>query len=200
MLDADVDEYRAARDAAVTLHGRRDDGRRGRAAAARRHGLLRRHRAPEPGREPRPADARAAAACSSTRAARSARSRRSCRSRSATASWPRPPTRSSRCPRCSPTGCRAGRIDVGFLGAAQIDRHGNLNSTVIGDYEHPKVRLPGGGGAPEIATSVARRVRDAAPVAARVRRAARLQHDGRRRASAWSSPTSACSSPPRRAS
>lgn len=47
-----------------------------------------------------------------------------------------------------------GRIDVGFLGAAQIDRHGNLNSTVIGDYDHPKVRLPGGGGAPEIATSV----------------------------------------------
>ena len=48
------------------------------------------------------------------------------------------------------------RIDVGFLGAAQIDRHGNLNSTVIGDYDHPKVRLPGGGGAPEIATSVDR--------------------------------------------
>jgi glutaconate CoA-transferase, subunit B len=46
------------------------------------------------------------------------------------------------------------RIDVGFLGAAQIDRHGNLNSTVIGEYERPKVRLPGGGGAPEIATSV----------------------------------------------
>jgi glutaconate CoA-transferase, subunit B len=47
------------------------------------------------------------------------------------------------------------RLDIGFLGAAQIDRHGNLNSTVIGDdYDHPKVRLPGGGGAPEIATSV----------------------------------------------
>jgi glutaconate CoA-transferase, subunit B len=46
------------------------------------------------------------------------------------------------------------RIDVGFLGAAQIDRHGNLNSTVIGDYDEPKVRLPGGGGAPEIATGV----------------------------------------------
>jgi glutaconate CoA-transferase, subunit B len=46
------------------------------------------------------------------------------------------------------------RIDVGFLGAAQIDRHGNLNSTVIGEYDQPKVRLPGGGGAPEIATSV----------------------------------------------
>jgi glutaconate CoA-transferase subunit B len=46
------------------------------------------------------------------------------------------------------------RIDVGFLGAAQIDRHGNLNSTVIGDYSAPKVRLPGGGGAPEIASHV----------------------------------------------
>ena len=44
-----------------------------------------------------------------------------------------------------------GRIEVAFLGAAQIDRHANLNSTVIGDYEHPKTRLPGAGGAPEIA-------------------------------------------------
>jgi glutaconate CoA-transferase, subunit B len=48
---------------------------------------------------------------------------------------------------------QGGRIDVGFLGAAQIDRHGNLNSTVIGAYDAPNVRLPGGGGAPEIATS-----------------------------------------------
>ena len=48
---------------------------------------------------------------------------------------------------------QGGRIDVGFLGAAQIDRHGNLNSTVIGPYDKPKVRLPCGGGAPEIATS-----------------------------------------------
>lgn len=47
----------------------------------------------------------------------------------------------------------AGRVDVAFLGAAQIDRHANLNSTVIGDYDHPKTRLPGGGGAPEIAAS-----------------------------------------------
>src|SRR3954451_18748142 len=47
-----------------------------------------------------------------------------------------------------------GRIDVGFLGAAQIDRYANINTTVIGgDYEHPKVRLPGAGGAPEIAAS-----------------------------------------------
>lgn len=48
---------------------------------------------------------------------------------------------------------QAGRIDVGFLSAAQIDRYGNLNSTVVGPYETPKVRLPGAGGAPEIATS-----------------------------------------------
>lgn len=47
------------------------------------------------------------------------------------------------------------RIDVGFLGAAQIDRHANLNSTVIGEYEKPLVRLPGAGGAPEIARGVA---------------------------------------------
>src|ERR1700749_1400515 len=45
-----------------------------------------------------------------------------------------------------------GRIDVGFLGAAQIDRFANINTTVIGDdYDSPKVRLPGAGGAPEIA-------------------------------------------------
>ena len=44
-----------------------------------------------------------------------------------------------------------GRVQVAFLGAAQVDRHGDLNSTVIGDYEHPKTRLPGAGGAPEIA-------------------------------------------------
>jgi glutaconate CoA-transferase, subunit B len=46
-----------------------------------------------------------------------------------------------------------GRIGVGFLGAAQIDRFANINTTVIGDYDHPKVRLPGAGGAPEIAAS-----------------------------------------------
>jgi glutaconate CoA-transferase, subunit B len=47
-----------------------------------------------------------------------------------------------------------GRIDIGFLGAAQIDKFGNINTTVIGgDYDQPKVRLPGAGGAPEIAAS-----------------------------------------------
>ena len=47
-----------------------------------------------------------------------------------------------------------GRIDVGFLGAAQIDKFGNINTTAIGgDYRNPKVRLPGAGGAPEIAAS-----------------------------------------------
>ena len=47
---------------------------------------------------------------------------------------------------------QGGRISVGFLGGAQVDRFGNLNSTVIGDYARPKVRLPGSGGASEIAT------------------------------------------------
>ncbi len=46
-----------------------------------------------------------------------------------------------------------GRIDVGFLSGAQIDRFGNINTTVIGDYDAPDVRLPGSGGAPEIAAS-----------------------------------------------
>ncbi len=44
-----------------------------------------------------------------------------------------------------------GNVDVGFLGGAQIDRYGNINATVIGPYEHPKVRLPGSGGSMEIA-------------------------------------------------
>ncbi len=48
-----------------------------------------------------------------------------------------------------------GRVQVAFLGAAQIDPQANLNSTVIGDYEHPRTRLPGAGGAPEIATGCA---------------------------------------------
>ncbi|MBY0370583.1 CoA-transferase subunit beta, partial [bacterium] len=46
---------------------------------------------------------------------------------------------------------QGGLIEVGFLGGAQVDRHGNLNTTVIGDYGSPKVRLPGSGGACEIA-------------------------------------------------
>ncbi|HCU56762.1 MAG TPA: 3-oxoadipate--succinyl-CoA transferase subunit B [Anaerolineaceae bacterium] len=44
-----------------------------------------------------------------------------------------------------------GNVDVGFLGGAQIDRYGNINATVIGDYQNPKVRLPGSGGSMEIA-------------------------------------------------
>jgi glutaconate CoA-transferase subunit B len=48
---------------------------------------------------------------------------------------------------------QGGRIDLGFLGAAQIDRFANINSTVVGDYLTPSVRLPGAGGAPAIAAS-----------------------------------------------
>ncbi len=48
---------------------------------------------------------------------------------------------------------QGGRITIGFLGGAQIDRFANLNTTVVGSYDEPKVRLPGGGGAPEIASN-----------------------------------------------
>ncbi len=48
---------------------------------------------------------------------------------------------------------QGGRVTLGFLGGAQIDRFANLNTTVVGPYEKPNVRLPGGGGAPEIASS-----------------------------------------------
>jgi glutaconate CoA-transferase subunit B len=48
---------------------------------------------------------------------------------------------------------QGGRVTVGFLGGAQIDRFANLNTTVVGSYDKPKVRLPGGGGAPEIASA-----------------------------------------------
>jgi glutaconate CoA-transferase subunit B len=57
---------------------------------------------------------------------------------------------------------QAGRIDVGLLSAAQLDRHGNLNSTVIGDYRKPKLRMVGSGGAHDIA-SLAKRVVIAMP-------------------------------------
>jgi glutaconate CoA-transferase subunit B len=53
---------------------------------------------------------------------------------------------------------QGGLFDVGFLGGAQVDRYGNINSTVIGDYRRPKVRLPGSGGACEIATLVKKTV------------------------------------------
>ena len=48
---------------------------------------------------------------------------------------------------------QGGRVDVGFLGAAQLDRFANINTTVVGSYTKPKVRLPGAGGAPEISSS-----------------------------------------------
>ena len=106
---------------------------------------------------------------------------RACRCRSATASWPRPPTPWSSVPEIFAYWLQAGRIDVGFLGGAQIDRFGNINSTVIGDYDAP-------------AHAPARRRRragdrrlgrrgdgDHAPVEASVRRALRLPLLGRLR-------------------
>ncbi len=74
---------------------------------------------------------------------------------------------------------QAGRVDVGFLGAAQIDRFGNINTTVVGAYDDPKVRLPGAG-----RRAGDRRLRQggdhhAPPQAARLRRGAGLRHLGR---------------------
>src|SRR5712691_12448542 len=65
-----------------------------------------------------------------------------------------------------------GRIEVGFLGGAQVDRYGNLNTTVIGPYERPTVRLPGSGGAAEIAIHAR-----AAPSSSRSSRPARSQSE-----------------------
>ncbi len=53
---------------------------------------------------------------------------------------------------------QAGRVDVGFISGAQIDRYGNINSTSIGDYHHPKVRFPGSGGSCDIACLAKRTV------------------------------------------
>ena len=72
---------------------------------------------------------------------------------------------------------QSGRIDVGFLGAAQIDRFANINTTVIGgDYDNPKVRLPGAGGAPEIAASCGEVIVIVRQSTARVRGEGRLRH------------------------
>ena len=69
-----------------------------------------------------------------------------------------------------------GRIDVGFLSGAQVDRFGNINTTVIGEYDEPDVRLPGAGGAPEIAASCREVIVVMRHQHARVRRAGRLRH------------------------
>ena len=74
---------------------------------------------------------------------------------------------------------QAGRIDVGFLGAAQIDRFGNLNTTVIGGYGKPKTRLPGAGGAPEIALHAKTNLCGAEAVTAKLCRETGFLHECR---------------------
>ena len=69
---------------------------------------------------------------------------------------------------------QGGRISVGFLGGAQVDRYGNLNSTVVGDYTHPEVRLPGSGGATEIATALRAHIHRDAARRAVIRRASSI--------------------------
>ena len=76
---------------------------------------------------------------------------------------------------------QGGRITVGFLGGAQVDRFGNLNSTVIGNYASPKVRLPGSGGATEIATGCGADLHRHAAEPAEFRQAARFSDHARPR-------------------
>ena len=76
---------------------------------------------------------------------------------------------------------QGGRITVGFLGGAQIDRYANLNTTVVGTYDNPKVRLPGGGGAPEIAIHCGEIFITMAMSRARLRREAAFHHLARPR-------------------
>ena len=108
---------------------------------------------------------------------------------------------------------QGGRMTVGFLGGAQIDRFANLNTTVVGAYDKPKVRLPGGGGAPEIAVGLRRDLHHHGAVEAQLRRRSSISSPrwataraatiapgsgSRPRARPSSSPTSASSSPTRR--
>ena len=109
---------------------------------------------PSDRREPRPAHDATRTSCSSTRRARSAPSRRGCRFSIGDGMLGETADAVVGVPEMFNYWVQSGRIDVGFLGAAQIDRYANINTTVIGgDYDNPKVRLPGAGGAPEIAAS-----------------------------------------------
>ena len=139
--------------------------------------VLRRHRAAEHRREPRAPARTTPTSCSSTSPARSAPSRRGCRSRIGDGELAETADAVVGVPEMFNYWIQPGRIDVGFLGAAQIDRFANLNSTVIGgDYDDPKMRLPGAGGAPEIAASCGEVIVIVRQSTARVRRAGRLRH------------------------
>ena len=100
-----------------------------------------------------PAGSTRPAACSSTSRAASGPSRRACRCRSATASWPRPPTPSSACPRSSPTGCRRAGSTSGSSAAPSSTASATSTRRSSAPYDTPRTRLPGAGGAPEIAAS-----------------------------------------------
>ena len=167
----------------------RDDDRRGGPRAGRPARLLRRRRAAEHRGQPRQADGRARprARLRGRRLRGPAGAPAAVASATRRSSPARPP--SSACSSCSATTSRAGSIDVGFLGAAQIDRFGNINTTVIGDYDHPKTRLPGSGGACEIAINARAGLRDHAPEHAQLRRDDRLPDDARATSAAPSRPS-----------
>ena len=160
---------------------RSDDRQRAPGQLCDDSGVLRRHRAAVDGREPRPPHARDQVHADLRVGLHRLEADAAARSRSATAISPTRPTRSCRCPRSSPTGCRPDASTSASSARAQLDRYGNINSTVIGDYEHPTTRLPGAGGAPEIAASAGEVIVIVRQRAAHVRRALRLPHVGRLR-------------------
>ena len=118
------------------LYSRRHDDRRRGPPAGGWDGVLRRHRHPESGRQPGPP--LDAPNCVLIYESGCIGAKPTCRPfRSATESWPKPPTPSCRCQRSSTTGCRRAASTWGFWAAAQIDRFGNLNTTVVGPYDDP---------------------------------------------------------------
>ena len=116
-------------------------------------GLLRRHRTAQRGRQPRAPDARARRRADLRIRAASAPSRRVLPLSIGDGELSETADAVVSIPEIFAYWLQGGRIDLGFLGAAQIDRFANINTTVIGDYHKPNERLPGAGGAPEIAAS-----------------------------------------------
>ena len=117
------------------LHRRRDDDRRRRARAARRRRLLRRHRPAQPRRQPRPRRRTRRTACSIYESGTIGAKPRNLPLSIGDGELAETADAVVSVPEIFSYWLQAGRIDVGFLGAAQIDRFGNLNSTVIGDYD-----------------------------------------------------------------
>ena len=152
----------------------RDDDRRGRPRARRAAGLLRRRRAARTSRSTSPSGPSRRTSSWSTSRASSARGRRACRCRIGDPTIVTGATAVTSMLELFGYYLQGGLIDVGFLGAAQIDRFGNINTTVIGEYANRRRGCPGCGGACEIAINARQVFVIMRQSAALVRRADRL--------------------------